>query len=241
MQSCSTNTDLTENLSARIVTVTDDGTTTIDIEGIQSVYFEVTTTELTDPLADWLKFMVEEEKLARDAYLTLYETFHVPIFRNIPKAELNHMNAVLALMNSYGIDDPSSAEIGIFTNPELQGLYDQLVEKGKESLVEALKVGALIEETDIVDLADVYELNPGDDFKALAEALMLGSRNHLRAFNRVLKIYGVTLTASVLDEETFNDIVTTEWERGTGYCHGVSTSAGSQFSGKYRGFRFWKG
>jgi hypothetical protein len=241
LQSCSTNKDLAENLSATVISVADDGTTTIDVDGIKSAYFEVSSTNMTDPLADWLKFMVEEEKLARDVYLTLYETYKVPVFKNIPKAEQNHMNAVLALMTTYGITDPSSAEIGKFTNPDLQALYNDLLAKGKASLVDALKVGALIEETDIVDLADVYELTPGDDFKALAEALMLGSRNHLRAFNRVLKINGVVLTPSVLDQDTFNGIVTTDWERGNGYCTGVNTSAGSSYCGKYRGFRGGRG
>ncbi len=47
-------------------------------------------------------------------------------------------------------------------------------------------VVALIEEVDIIDLADVYELSPGEDIIAVAEALMLESRNHLRAFNRTL-------------------------------------------------------
>jgi hypothetical protein len=240
-QSCSTNKDLAENLSATVVSVSDDGTTTIDVDAIKSAYFDVSSTQVTDPLSDWLKFMVEEEKLARDVYNTLYEIYKIPVFKNIPKAEQNHMNVVLALMNTYGIADPSSAEAGKFTNPDLQALYDNLVAKGKVSLVEALKVGALIEETDIVDLADVYELSPGDDFKALAEALMLGSRNHLRAFNRVLKFNGVVLTPAVLDQDAFNSIVTSEWERGTGYCTGVNTSAGTQYCGKFRGFRGGRG
>jgi len=34
-------------------------------------------------------------------------------------------------------------------------------------------VVALIEEVDIIDLADVYELSPGEDIIAVAEALML--------------------------------------------------------------------
>jgi hypothetical protein len=49
----------------------------------------------------------------------------------------------------------------VFNNAELQTLYNTLLEAGKPSLIDALKVGALVEETDILDLAKVYELNAG--------------------------------------------------------------------------------
>lgn len=51
---------------------------------------------------------------------------------------------------------------------------NELVEKGSTSLEEALIVGTLIEEVDIIDLAEVYEMEPGEDITALAEDLMLG-------------------------------------------------------------------
>jgi hypothetical protein len=241
LQSCSTSTELASGFPAAIVSVTDDGTTTIDADLLKTVYFDGASTTMTDPLGEWLKFMREEEKVARDLYLAFYETYKIPVFKNIPKAEQNHMNAVLNLMNVYGIADPASAETGVFVNPDLQALYNDLLAKGKVSLIEALKVGALVEETDIVDLADVYELSPGDDFKALAEALMLGSRNHLRAFNRVLKINGVVLVPSVLDQSAFDEIVTSDWERGTGLCNGINTNTGTQYCGKGHGFRGGRG
>lgn len=241
LQSCNTNNDLADGIPAAIVSVTNEGTTTIDADLLNTVYFEGVSTTLTDPLEDWLKFMREEEKLARDLYLALYETYKLPVFLNIPRAEQNHMDAVLMLMNSYGIADPASAENGVFVNPDLQKLYDELLARGKQSLIEALKVGALVEETDIIDLADVYELTPGDDFKALAEALMLGSRNHLRAFNRVLKVQGVTLTPVALDQAAFDEIVNSDWERGTGLCLGTNVNTGKQYCGKGRGFRGGRG
>jgi hypothetical protein len=45
--------------------------------------------------------MREEEKLARDLYLALGETYKVPVFKNIARAEANHMNAVLTILTSY--------------------------------------------------------------------------------------------------------------------------------------------
>ncbi len=216
--SCTPVDELAGEIAAPVILVEEDGTTTIDAEALKINYFDQSPTELTDPLADWLKFMIEEEKLARDLYLAFYESFKIPVFKNIPRAEANHMNAVLTLMNEYGVDDPSSSDNGVFTNAGLQQLYDDLLATGKVSLNEALKVGALVEETDIIDLAGVYELDPGEDFKALAEALMLGSRNHLRAFNRILELRGVDYVPVELDQEEFDQIISTGWERGTGFC-----------------------
>jgi len=47
-----------------------------------------------------------EEKLARDVYLTLYETWQFPVFRNIPRSEQRHSNAIKALLTKYNINDP---------------------------------------------------------------------------------------------------------------------------------------
>ncbi len=57
------------------------------------------------------------------------------------------------LLVRYGIPDPAAGNAqGEFTNPDLQDLYDQLIQQGSVSKVEALKVGVFIEETDIDDL-----------------------------------------------------------------------------------------
>ncbi|MEZ4737512.1 MAG: DUF2202 domain-containing protein [Caldilineaceae bacterium] len=42
--------------------------------------------------------------------------------------------------------------MGVFTDATLQALYDQLVAEGSQSLAAALRVGATIEDLDIVDL-----------------------------------------------------------------------------------------
>ena len=99
-----------------------------------------------------LTFMREEEKLARDVYLTLNETWPQPVFANIAQSEQQHMDAMLALLERYQIADPARPVIGLFNNMELQALYDKLVIRGQQSATEALYVGAAIEEIDILDL-----------------------------------------------------------------------------------------
>ena len=98
---------------------------------------------LTQAEVDGLVFMREEEKLAHDVYVALYEQWDTAIFDNISQSETTHTNAVADLLNSYGIDDPAAGnDAGEFTDPALQAAYDQLVARGAGSLVAALEVGA---------------------------------------------------------------------------------------------------
>jgi hypothetical protein len=69
-------------------------------------------------------------------------------------------------------------------------LYDQLVAGGSVSLVEALKVGAAIEEIDIIDLQAALALVDNRDIRLVYENLLSGSRNHLQAFVRALQQQG---------------------------------------------------
>ena len=100
-----------------------------------------------------LQFMREEEKLAHDVYVTLYEQWGLRLFNNIAASEQTHTNAVAWLLDRYDIDDPAAdTGFGEFANADLQALYDQLVEQGARSGADALKVGLAIEEIDILDL-----------------------------------------------------------------------------------------
>ena len=95
---------------------------------------------------------------------------------------------------------------GVFTNPDLQALYDELVDRGSESLVEALKVGALIEDLDIVDLRSL-QTDTAADIATVYANLEKGSRNHLRAFISNLDRRGETYTPSYLSTVEFEEIV----------------------------------
>ena len=45
-----------------------------------------------------LVYMREEEKLARDVYITLFEIHGINVFNNISKAEQQHMDQLLVLI-----------------------------------------------------------------------------------------------------------------------------------------------
>lgn len=133
-----------------------------------------------------LQFMREEEKLARDVYLALYDQWGLAIFQNIAASEQTHTNAVLALLEGYNLPDPASAQAGVFTNPDLQALYSELIVQGSQSLPEALNVGGTIEELDILDLRARLALTDNQDIIQVFNSLLKGSTNHLRAFANVL-------------------------------------------------------
>lgn len=164
---------------------------------------------------DDLVFMREEEKLARDVYLTLYEQWRKPVFSNISHAEQRHMDTLAALVVSYGVVDPVTDDsVGAFNNQDLAGLYSDLTLQGQDSLLDALYVGALIEEIDIRDLQDAIAAASHPDLIQAYENLQRGSRNHLRAFVRQIEMLGDAYEAQVLDQLEVDMILDQPLERG---------------------------
>lgn len=142
----------------------------------------VTIPVVTEDEAVDLLFMREEEKLARDVYITLYAQWGNRVFNNISRSEQQHTDAVLGLIKKYGLIDPALDGIGEFANSELQDLYDVLIAKGNVSALEALKVGALIEEVDIEDIILSMARTDNADILKVYANLLTGSENHLVTF-----------------------------------------------------------
>ena len=155
--------------------------------------------DLTEEEINQLIFIREEEKLARDVYLALAEKWNAPIFTNIAQSEQQHMDAVGQLIVKYGLEDPITDDTpGVFTNETLQGLYNGLISRGDvtsrisqpglviqgggTSLMDAYKVGAFIEEYDIIDIEEAIVQTSHSDIENVYENLVRGSRNHLRSF-----------------------------------------------------------
>jgi hypothetical protein len=67
------------------------------------------------------------------------------------------MDTIKVLLDRYGLADPAQAQPGVFTNPDLQALYGQLLASGSQSLGAALKAGGAVEEIDILDLQERLE------------------------------------------------------------------------------------
>lgn len=178
--------------------------------GIPSALAAPATPPLASSEADALAFMREEEKLARDVYQALATTWALPVFTNIASSEQTHMDAIKTLLDRYGLPDPAAGKApGVFTNPDLQNLYTQLLTRGKASLSEALAVGAAIEEIDILDLQKRITATTPADIARVYTQLRQGSSNHLRAFVTQWEAQtGETYQPQYLDDPTYKAIIT---------------------------------
>ncbi len=195
-----------------------------------AVLSPISSSTLTATEIEALQFMREEEKLARDVYLVLYDQWGLPIFQNIAGSEQVHMDTVLSLMQRYEIAD-SAANLGPgqFANADLQALYDQLVASGSQSLADALRVGALVEETDIADLESRLGVMENGEISQAFNNLLRGSFNHLRSYANMLERQtGEVYQPQVLTAAAYADIL-------AGSPNGMSGQNQGQGNGNGRG------
>jgi hypothetical protein len=216
---CSAGGTATELLSAETSATTSSsvsGITTSSHEPgaeLQIELDQIAPSELTEDEIDGLLWMREEEKLAHDVYVTLFGMWGLRPFSTIAQSEQTHTDAVVALLDRYGLEDPADANtVGVFTDPTIQGLYDDLVAQGSESAEAALTVGVMIEELDIVDLQQRATYT--EDIALVYANLEKGSRNHLRAFMRNLDRYDVEYEPQFMPADEFDAIAGSANENG---------------------------
>lgn len=176
-------------------------------QGIRSNQTVQNLVPLSTAEQDTLLWMREEEKVARDVYLTLYKVWKKPVFNNIATAEQRHMDAILKKISLFGLTDPVLPSVGTFSNSELQVLYDDMSAQGKRSYVDSLVVGATIEDKDIMDLVAAIKATNNLSLKTTYENLLEGSKNHLRAFVGLLRNQGLDYAPQFIDQALFDAIL----------------------------------
>ena len=165
-------------------------------------------TPLSDEEIAGLVLMREEEKLARDVYNTLGERWGVDIFTNIARSEQTHTNAIKVLLDNYGIEDPVKDDsVGVFTSPMLDELYKDLVEQGDASYLDALIVGATIEDLDIKDLNELTAGTDRADIITTYDKLNSGSQKHLRSFMSEIDNNNGTYSPQFISQAEFDEIL----------------------------------
>ncbi len=191
-----------------------------------------------DGLAADLISLREEEKLARDVYLTLLDRWGLPMFEQIAGSEQRHMDRVGELLAARGLEDPVvDPARGAFTSPRFSELYTSLVERGERSERAALEVGALIEELDLADIEGMAARTEDPDVSRTYALLACGSRNHLRAFTSRLAADGASYTPIHLSAEAYQAVLDGEHERcgriygGGGGGHGGGGHGGGRGHG----------
>lgn len=206
--------------------------TTIGSGNTECLLDQLPIGDLSNEEALNLLYMFEEEKVARDVYSTLYGIWGNWTFDHIAMSEQKHMDAITSLMERYQLDTPLDADVvGSFVSDSMQDLYDTLVERGSVSLVEALQVGATIEDLDIYDLQEYVELTDNEDIQTVYQNLLRGSRNHLRSFAYQLGLNDEAYVAQYLAQEEVDAIINSERERG------LAAADGSTVNGNAGGFR----
>lgn len=167
--------------------------------------------ELSENEVAALNHMWEEEKLARDVYLALYEQWEIPAFWNIASSEQRHMDAVAALLEKYGLSKGDELGAGEFNDPEMTALFNQLNTNGIESEEAAFEVGATVEDMDIADLRNWLTSVDNRDIQIVFGNLLRASMNHLRAFNQLMS---TEYQAQYLTQEEVEEIINMPRERG---------------------------
>jgi len=177
---------ITDELSEQQHKTDSDNTECLD-DNISTIAGKYPTIyDLTQEQKDGLVFMYQEEKVARDAYLTLYNLWDNDMFSNIAEAEQKHMDGIKTLLEKYSLKIPVLSDtVGVFDLDILQNAYNDLLEKGKVSELKAFEVGKDIEVMDIADLKEKM-VDTTADINAVYESLLKGSEHHLDAFNRAL-------------------------------------------------------
>ena len=166
------------------------------------------STSLDATEASHLTFMREEEKLARDVYLTFSEMYpDQKVFNRIAtQSEQTHTDVMRDRLVFYGEKDPNPDandlpdSIGVFLGDEWGWYFDEkfkeLTTAGSHSELDALYVGAFIEELDMYDIAVCPQVMVDAGYKSPCgleytdesglinayRSLIDGSENHLRAY-----------------------------------------------------------
>jgi hypothetical protein len=155
-----------------------------------------------------LLYMREEEKLAHDVYVLSYERWRNRVFANIIDSESEHMAAMKRLLDTYGLADPAQGRgVGSFADPKLQALFDVLAARSAQSVGEALIVGAEIEEIDLIDIEKRKAEADNADIVRTYSNLIEGSKNHLRAFVKVLATMSIVYDPRHLSVDYYNAVI----------------------------------
>lgn len=152
--------------------------------------------------------MRQEEMLARDVYDFLYEKWGQKTFDNISDSEQTHMDTVWYLLEKYGIEDPINSNIPwVYESEGLQWIYNDLIQNWSQSLLDALIVGATVEDLDIKDLQDFMLEVDNEDILLAYQNLTKGSRNHLRSFVRQIERNGGEYSPQFISVDDYNAII----------------------------------
>jgi hypothetical protein len=153
-----------------------------------------------------MRFIWEEEKTARDLYVSFYKQTNQSIFANLTRSEQNHMDQVRSIMDRYGVSTPA-LEREALENQTLIQMYTDLLSRGSRSDQDALKAASTFEEISIMDLQKEINATENQEVVAVYQGLLAGSRKHLRSYVSDLKEQGIAYTPKYLSQAEFDEVM----------------------------------
>jgi hypothetical protein len=179
-----------------------------------------------------LVYMREEEKMARDVYLELHDYWDAPLFDSIAFSEQRHMDSLKTRIEFHGIEDPVKDDsVGSFTDDDIRDMFDKFVAQGEQALYlyDAYKVGAEIEEVDILDLMDAIEETDNIPLGQIYSNLLTGARNHFRAFVEQIYLLGEEYDPQLMSDDLYREIAEDCWgPQGPGPGPGQDPEPGTE-------------
>jgi hypothetical protein len=195
--------------------VDERGYTDVNLDALESALGELQMGQLSESEVEAILYLREAEKLARDVLLALDEHWENEALRRMAQSEDTHTAAINVLIDRYNLWDPTSVTWeGYYNNEELLALHRLLVRQGGGSAVDALAVGAQIQEISILDMREYRAETDDEDVQMVYENLLRASRNHLRVFAVLLKQQDAAYERTYLSQTLFDEIVSTPPEPG---------------------------
>jgi hypothetical protein len=153
-------------------------------------------------------FVREQEKLARDVYAALSQTWRLDVFNTMIGSEEIHSDTLRTLLARHKLSDPSlRLAPGEFTQSDLKLLHDRLIARGKLSPLEALKACASIEEMEITGIGERLALAQAEDIQRTLEIIVQSDRHHLRSLVDAMRKLGHEYVPSRLSRDELSTIL----------------------------------
>lgn len=108
--------------------------------------------------------------------------------------------------------------VSTFVKQGLVSLFENLLKNGRLSALEALYVGAAIEEVDVLDLMQAIDNTGNEDMRKMYENLLCGSRNHLRTYINQITEQGISYEAQFLSQDEIDAIAGSQTKRSATLC-----------------------
>ncbi|MDL2244156.1 DUF2202 domain-containing protein [Parabacteroides sp. OttesenSCG-928-J18] len=219
--SCNSDTDFDDNSEyanlepISILNVSAEGTSSFMVGNIYRVLD--TTSPLTADEIEFLYAVREDEKMTHDLNIAFSSLYPAAMqFVKISRAEATHITTIEKLFDYYEIDYPALTSPGVFADEDRQNRYNELVAEGN-TLVNAYKVIASLEEENIIAYTHVLGDISNSNIKLIVSNLLRGSRNHLRSIVRQINTSGEVYTPVLLDDITYQEIISSQPEQGNKY------------------------